>query len=226
MQSVLTEDRAAGAVAGLGFWVHRDIPTDEAEAELMIAIRRVPTLRHFDPELLTYWKTDEAGRGRPGHILYDSAMPIERPFGWGAIEIVDRLGESNAFLGFGGRLRAWRADDGSVVAHFTSAAPILRRGGHSQRYDTIAAEIGAFFGRLLVKIDFLPGAEPSINSAGPEVLYALFLQHDAERLADERVRRLYPQDARFVSGESARVRRMHPDAWARAGELRRILGFT
>ena len=81
-----------------------------------------------------------------------AAVPIERPFGWGAIEIVDRLGESNAFLGFGGLLRAWRTDDGSVVAHFTSAAPILRRGGHSQRYDTIAAEIGAFFGRLALRL--------------------------------------------------------------------------
>jgi hypothetical protein len=226
MQSVLTDDRAAGTVANLGFWVQRDVPTDEAEAELTIAIRGIPTLRHFDPELLTYWKTDEGGRGRPGHILYDSAMPIERPFGWGTIEIVDRLGESNAFLGFGGRLRGWRAEDGTVVAHFTSPAPILRRGGHSQRYETIAAEIGAFFGRLLVRIDFQPGAEQTINASAPEVLYALFLQHDAIRLADDRVRRLYPQDARFVTGESARVRRMHPDACSRADELRRILSFT
>jgi hypothetical protein len=226
MQTTINDAGAAGLVADLGFLVHRDVPTDDAEAELIIALRRAPTERHFDPELLTYWKIDELGRGRPGAIMVDKGMPIDRDFGWGAIEIVDRLGASNAFLGFGGRLHAFRMDDGTVIAHFTSPAPILPRGGHSQQYDGVAGEIGGFFARLLVRIDFRPGAEAAINSAGPAVLYAAFLQHDVARLTNERVRELYHTDARFVTVDAERVRRRDPEAWARAADLLRLLELT
>ena len=226
MQTTLTDAAAAELVADLGFLVHRDVPTDGAEAELIIALRRAPTESHFDPELLTYWRTDGLGHGRPGTIMVDKGMPIDRAFGWGPIEIVDRLGAANAFLGFGGHLRAFRTDEGTVIAHFASPAPILARGGHSQPYDGVASEIGGYLARLLVRIDFRPGAEAAINAAGPLVLYAAFLQHAAARLTGQRVRDSYRLDARFVTVDADRVRRRDPNAWARAGELLRSLEVT
>ena len=37
---------------------------------------------------------------------------------------------------------------------FTSPAPLLRRGGHSQAWDPPAEWLGGFFGRLLLAVDY------------------------------------------------------------------------
>ena len=82
-------------------------------------------------------------------------LPLETEFSWGLIRIVDRLKVSNEYLAFGGRSLAAAIDD-AVIGVFTSAAPILRRGGHSQGWDHGAACVGAFFARVLLAIDYSP----------------------------------------------------------------------
>jgi hypothetical protein len=218
---------AAPLVADLGFLLARDLPATGADALLVVALREVPTLRHFDPELVTYWRTDELGRGRPRDLTLEATLPVDAAISWGPIEIVDRLNETNTFFSVGGRLRAARLPDGSAVATFASPGPILSRGGHSQTYDRLAAELTAFFARVLVPIDFVPGAEAVVSRATPLTRYAAFLRFDLGRLVgSELVRESYGPDARVVRAEADRVRRRHPDDWEAGGRLLAELGLV
>jgi hypothetical protein len=62
----------------------------------------------------------------------------------------------------------------------------VRWGGHSQGSDELASEIGAFFGRLIVPVDYRPGAETQIDAMRPEVLYAAFVLDLGDRHAAAR----------------------------------------
>jgi hypothetical protein len=221
----LTLDPAA-LVANLGFLVRRDIPTLGQDALLVVALREAPTERHFDPELLLYWRTGADGRGHRSELTHASSMPRLAEFSWGPIEIIDRFGVSNTFLAFGGSLAAERDATGAVIATFRSRGPILRRGGHSQRYDSIAAAVGGFFGRLLVPIDFQPGAERVIGAAAPVTRYAAFLQHEVPRLEIELVREAYGADARLLRAEAERLRLRDPRAWQDGAALLAQLGLA
>lgn len=213
-------------VADLGFLVHRDLPRDGRDAVLVIAVRDQPTERHFDPEVITYWRTDARGRGVRAEITASSAMPVASPFSWGVIETVDRFGIANAFVSFGGHLVARRPEPGTVITTWTSPGPILSRGGHSQEYDRLAAEVSAFFARLLVPIDFVPGAERLVATATPLTRYAAFLRHDIGLLrSSDRVRALHGADARLVSAEAERICRREPIAWEAGRQLLAQLGL-
>ena len=107
-------------------------------------------------------------------------MPLSEDFSWGMIRIVDRLRVTNEYLTFGGRLDAGLVDD-AIVAAFTSTAPLLRRGGHSQGWDAGADLVGAFFGRLMIAVDYRPGFEAAIGDASPIARYAAFVRDCAER---------------------------------------------
>lgn len=221
----LTVDPPA-LVASLGFLVRWDLPTDEHDALLVIALRDEPTERHYDPELVSYWRAGADGRGHRAELTRETPMPLATDFSWGPIHLVDRYGVTNAFVSFGGTLHAETTGPDTTVVSLRSTAPILRRGGHSQRYDQVAAEVTAFFGRLLVPIDFQPGAEASINVTSPLVRYAAFLQHDVRRLAaGELVREAYGPDARLVRAEAERVHRRDPDAWEAGRQLLLDLGL-
>jgi hypothetical protein len=56
--------RRAALVTDLGFLLDRDLPTDDHDALLVVALRESPTRLHFDPELVEYWASDATGRGR------------------------------------------------------------------------------------------------------------------------------------------------------------------
>lgn len=221
----LTVDPAS-LVANLGFLVSRDIPTASQDALLVVALRRTPTERHFDPELILSWHSGEGGRGHLRELTVASSMPRLAEFSWGPIEIVDRLGISNTFVSFGGSLAADRDATGTVIATFRSRGPILRRGGHSQRYDSIAAAVAGFFGRLLVPIDFQPGAERLISAATPAARYAAFLQHEVPRLGIQLVREAYGADARLLRAEAERLRLRDPRAWEDGASLLDRLGLA
>jgi len=221
----LTVDPAS-LVANLGFLVSRDIPTASQDALLVVALRRTPTERHFDPELILSWHSGEGGRGHLRELTVASSMPRLAEFSWGPIEIVDRLGISNTFVSFGGSLAADRDATGTVIATFRSRGPILRRGGHSQRYDSIAAAVTGFFGRLLVPIDFQPGAERLISAATPAARYAAFLQHEVPRLGIQLVREAYGADARLLRAEAERLRLRDPRAWGDGASLLDRLGLA
>ena len=62
---------ASRLLANWGFLAEPDLPDRPGPAWLLVAIRPVPTLRHFDPELVEYW-VSEKGRGRRDDHVRDA----------------------------------------------------------------------------------------------------------------------------------------------------------
>jgi hypothetical protein len=218
-------DSVAPYVADLGFLASPDLPDRPGPAYLVVALRAAPTLRHFDPESVEYWAS-EGGRGVRRTIDRSSRLPLETEFSWGVIRIVDRLRVTNEYLTFGGRLAA--ADlDGVVIAVFTSPAPLLRRGGHSQGWDDGAESLGAFFGRLKIAVDYAPGFERRAAEADPVSRYAAFVADAMARyrtcpaMREEQAGRLW----NVLLAEERRLQAICPEAWARGVDLRRTAGL-
>ena len=159
---------AAQRLAPWGFLADPDLPDRPGPASLIVALRERPTLRHYDPEVVEFWSTED-GRGAHETITRKTKVPLSIGVSWGEIRILDRLGESNGYFSFGGRCDADVLDDAFIVA-FTSSAPILRRGGHSQGWDDGADAVGAFFGRLLVTVDYVPGSRSASPSRAARAL--------------------------------------------------------
>jgi hypothetical protein len=216
---------AARRLAPWGFLADPDLPDRPGPASLIVALRDRPTLRHYDPEVVEFWAT-EGGHGAHKSITRDAKLPVATGVSWGEIRILDRLGESNGYFSFGGRCDADMVDDALIVA-FTSSAPILRRGGHSQVWDDGADAVGAFFGRILVTVDYVPGFEERLARATPLTRYAAFVrdEHTHECGLPVGVRELRPF-ADTIRCEAARLRRDHPDAWAAGAELLEDVGRT
>jgi hypothetical protein len=222
-ESLATVSRLGAAEAAVrkgrwGFLAHPDLPDGPGPAFLLVALRPVPTLEHYDPEAVEYWvSTDSCGERRT--LTHTMPMPRSEPFSWGLIRLVDRLGVSNEYLTFGGHLDAAEID-GVVLAAFTSPAPILRRGGHSQAWDAGADAVGAFFGRLLAAVEVRAGFEARLAAATPLTRYAAFMRDRSARSwrAGPAVRGgddLEP----LLRREATRLRRAAPEAWAAAESL-------
>jgi hypothetical protein len=204
---------AARVLADLGFLASSDPPDRPGPAFLLVALRETPTLHHYDPEAVEYWVT-EGARGVPRTLTRSTSLPVETEFSWGRIRIIDRLQVTNAYLTFGGRLSAGLVD-GVLVAVFTSPAPLLRRGGHSQGWDQGAEGVGAFFSRFLLAVDYAPGFEGRVARADPLARYAAFLADGLVRYqASARLREEYPEFWTLLQAEERRVRSSHPDEWA------------
>jgi hypothetical protein len=211
---------AAADLTHLGFELLDGLePGTVPGPRLLVALRDQPTLEHFDPEEATFWELHD-GRGRLATLNRESAFPHDQPFSWGRIQVVDRVPVTNQFLSFGGALVAAAANDHEAFAAFVSPAPIVRWAGHSQGVDPMVDEIGAFFARLMVPIDFQPEAETRIGQANPETLYATFL-HDATHrfrpgghLRDE-----YPDVAARLTHDARRLEQANPAAWQAGADL-------
>lgn len=210
----------ASDLAKLGFEL-RDgsLPGTTPGPRLLVALRDTPTLTHFDPEEVSFWEV-HLGRGRIASLDRRRPAPYTQPFSWGRIQIADRIPVTNQFLTFGGTLLYDEADAHQAYAAFVSKAPIVRWAGHSQGVDPLVDEVGAFFARLMVPIDFQPEAETHIAEADPETLYAVFL-HDASRrfrpgghLRDE-----YPEIAAKLGHEARRLEHDSPAAWRAGADL-------
>ena len=218
-------EQAGRVLAGLGFdLVEADRTQADDSSHLLVALRPQPTLQHFDPDSIAYWCTDGA-RGRPACLDRETRLPVTADYAWGRIVLVDRLGVKNEFLSFGGTLRAQSTNEATVITDFSSHAPILRWSGHSQAGDPLAAEVGAFFARIKVPIDFVPGTEALVAQAAPRTLYCAFIQHVRERLAQAQTLR----DANrwlveWSSRESQRMETTAGEHWRAAVDLRRQLG--
>ncbi len=204
-------------IEGWGFLAHPDLPDGPGPASLLVALRPSPTLRHYDPETVEYWATD-GGRGVRRTLTHDSALPRSEAFAWGGIRLVDRLGVSNEYLTFGGRLEADRVGD-MVVASFESPAPLLRRGGHSQAWDPGADAVGGFFGRMMVAIDFTPGFEAAFADATPLTRYAAFIRDWDERHSARTATSGDDDLRRLLRHESVRLRASASAEWASAGAI-------
>lgn len=214
-------DQAGKILANLGFaLVEPDRTKGDDTSHLLFALRPQPTLNHFDPEKLDYWATD-SGRGRAMALDREDHFPIASDYAWGRIGVSDRLDVRNEFLSFGGSLRAQTTGDGTIYVDFASHAPILRWSGHSQTSDPVAAEVGAFFARLKVPIDFVPGTESLIAQAAPRTLYCAFIQYVRDRLTQARTLRDANRWLSDWSGrEAQRTQAAWPDYWKAAVDLR------
>jgi hypothetical protein len=214
----LRATEVAGQIDHWGFLAYPDLPDGPGPAFLLVALRPTPTLQHYDPEAVDYWVTD-GGRGSRRTLTYDTSMPRSEDFSWGMIRLVDRLGVSNEYLTFGGHLDAASIDD-VVVAAFSSPAPLLRRGGHSQGWDEGADAIGAFFARIMVAVDFKPDFERTFAAAEPLTRYAAFVRDtDGRRKRGQRSTSFDDPLGRLVRREAARIRASAPSAWDAAGAL-------
>ena len=217
---------AADRLRHLGFLLVSPVPPGSAESELLASLRRTPTLQHFDAEVLRYWRTGQDRRGHPEELDMRSAMPLRETFAWGKVELVDRYGVENDFVTLGGTLVADRVQPDETVVLLRSPAPILRLGGHSQSGDVLGPELGAFFGRLMVPIDFDPGVEEQIAGADPLSRYATFVAYEADRYDGHLLlRREHPEQAAHVSEEARRLQRTRPESWSRGRELLERLGL-
>ena len=215
---------ASEELAALGFTLlNSDRPAARGGSELLVALRDAPTLVHFDPERITCWVA-AAGRGRP--LTIDRESPTgDRTIAWGHVHVVDRLEVENRFLTFGGPLRIADAGPGLRVVQHLSPGPVVRWGGHSQGSDALAGEIGAFFGRLIVPVDYLPGGEALAAVEPAAHLYAAFLVDRAGHrgLSGEESDR--DPLAAWLRAEAARVRAKDPASWSAGETLLRDLGL-
>jgi hypothetical protein len=214
--------RSAVLLADLGFTLDHVAPDLTAGgADLHVGLRDRPTLRHFDPEVVAYW-VERDGRGRHAYLDRESTLPRTERFQWGDVRIADRLGETNRYLVFGGEVRAAAIDETFIVVRFRSEAPILRAGGHSQVVDALEPEVGAFFGRMMIPIDFTGGAEQRLSSTNESALYAAFVADSERRLGSRRAPAIVPGiDA--IRHEAKRLQTDAPQAWADGLELLRTL---
>jgi hypothetical protein len=216
-------------LAHLGF-VLRDgtSPSVMPGPRLLVALRDQPTLEHFDPEVVTYW----VAAGGRGHVATldrrglraaigeAGEAPHAVPWSWGPIRVTDRVPVSNGFLGFGGTLLVDSTGDSATYAAFTSRAPIVRWAGHSQGVDFLVDEVGAFFARLMVPVDYQPGAETRVAAADPEALYAVFLGYSIRRLhGSRRLRDADLKTAGWLEHEGHRLEREASGHWAEGQEL-------
>jgi hypothetical protein len=206
-----------------GFLAHPDLPDAPGPAFLLVALRPSPTLQHYDPEAVDYWVTD-GGRGERRTLTFASPMPLSEDFSWGLIRLVDRLRVTNEYLTFGGHLDAASIDD-VVVAAFASPVPLLRRGGHSQGWDAGADAVGAFFGRLMVGVDFIPGFEAALSTASPLERYAAFVGDSITRRPTRDGAWIDDHFRRLLSSEASRLRRDCGDAWE-AGRILLATAFS
>lgn len=217
---------AAARLADLGFWLESRYPVHPGPSRLMVALRDKPTLRHFDPELIDYWTTGDAGRGHRTDLTRRTKVPFSAGFSWGKVEIVDRLGVENDFVTLGGELAAVPQGPDTTIAVFTSPGPILRLGGHSQDVDRIAMDLGAFFGRIMVPIDFQLGVEQAISRAKPLDRYAAFVAYETQRFRHHPILgEEHPHHAAILAEESRRLERDEPFAWAAGGRLLSRMGM-
>lgn len=220
-------DEAARHVEHLGFLdVNGTSPQAPGGANLVVALREHPTLTHFDPERVEHWVAAE-GRGRPAEITRATTVPLERPFSWGTIRVVDRLEVFNSFLTFGGTVRTVARDPATTLVVLSSHAPILRSTGHSQGVDLSTGEVGAFFARMMIPIDFTPGAEARIAASSPMAVYAAFHVSVQARLDEsDELRDSHPELAAWCRRERQRLSGTFGPDWEAGRAMATELGLA
>jgi hypothetical protein len=193
-----------------------DDPDGPGPAFLLVALRPVPTMRHYDPEAVDYWASSD-GRDERRILSNETPMPRSDDYSWGLIRLVDRLGTSNEYLTFGGHFDAACIDD-VVVAVFASPAPLLRRGGNTQGRDPGADAAGAFFARMMVAVESDPGFGTMLRDATPMTRYSAFVRDAERRRRTTRHPAAVDDDLRRrLRREAARLRTTDAEHWEAAG---------
>jgi hypothetical protein len=166
-------EAAADAIGAWGFLAGGRPLGDPRPGYLLVALRRRPTLDHFDPELVRFW-VREGPHAVRWELDRHSPAPWEHELSWGRISIRDRLRVHNDYLTFGGVVTCGRTRD-TTVALFLSSAPLLRAGGHSQIRDPGSDALGAFFARLGAAAGQSVELDAAIARADPIARYAAFV---------------------------------------------------
>jgi hypothetical protein len=207
----------------LGFIAFRTPPgTPRPDSCLMVMLHDAPTLRHFDPEVVSFWAT-RAARGHVETMDRSARVPFTEPFSWGRIRIVDRIGARNSYVAFGGTLSGERIADATLLI-FRSPAPILRLAGHSQREDRLGQEVLTFFGRLVPRLWTSVDTEREVSAASPEALYAAFLVHTGARSSHSTaLRDAQGGETAVVERELSALAAHHPSALAEGHRLLAML---
>jgi hypothetical protein len=209
----ITPEQAAGFLGDLGFLLVPAVPSETSNAYLLVAMRRRPTLAHYDPESILYW-SHEGLVDAPQCLDLSVQLPVDKPFSWGTIRISDRLDVANEYLTFGGRVRA-KAVDGIRIAVFATPAPMIRRGGHSQGWDPGAAHLAAYFGRVRALLGRDHQLDIQVTGMSPLARYSAYLAGavsgfaEAPWLSSDRHAEL-----RHLRAEADRIHREHPEDWA------------
>lgn len=133
-------------------------PGSHGYSGLVVAIRKQPTVKHFDPETVHLYLRDEYGL--PKGTTLSLISPLDGDTAHvcpGIIRLQDRAGEEVDFYTFGGSLEtAVRPDEMVVVVR--SPAPILELTDKEETVqDELAAETGALLGQ--VEINWLDDEE-------------------------------------------------------------------
>lgn len=171
----------------LGFLLVPGPPLASGPAYLFVALRASPSLRHFDPERIDCWVTAD-GRGAPLTIERATREAAVGEHSWGPIHVVDRLGVTNDFVTFGGQLSVTRMADLKICA-FSSEAPIVALGGHSQPWEPGSQEMAGFLAQLRAAADPRGPVEQRLAQMSPVARYAAFVADELARIraTEERV---------------------------------------
>jgi hypothetical protein len=222
MDARLDPTTGAELLAQLGFLHVPGRPLVPRPAYLFVALRRRPTLEHFDPERVDYW-TEVDARGVRTELDRSVARVADSSFAWGLIRVVDRKSISNEWVSFGGQLSGQRIDD-VEVAVFSSDAPIAARGGHSQGLDPAAAEMAAFVARLRAAAGSDRAFEAELAQRSPLALYSAFVVDELARHHDRRGNMIGSQRlVDLLATERRSLQRSVPTEWAMGNELARRL---
>jgi hypothetical protein len=202
----------------LGFLLVPGPPEARGTAYLFAALRPHPTLRHFDPERVDYWTTGE-GHGVAASLDWSTRVAASSAFSWGEIRIIDRLDVSNEFVAFGGQLKV-ATITGVKVAVFSSVAPIVARGGHSQEWEPGSRDLAAFVARLRAAADPRQDLERRLAALSPAAIYAAYVATErAHAAASARSLGWAPEARNLLRREEARLRAESPDDWTAGSRL-------
>jgi len=209
----LTPADAASVMGELGFLVVPGVPEQDSTAYLLVAIRRQPTMAHYDPESVLYW-THAGVHDMPSCFDKSVPLPLDIPFSWGTLRVTDRLGVANEYLTFGGRLQAAMVD-GERIAVFATPGPMIRRGGHSQGWDPGSAHLAAYFARLRACLGRDPDLDARVTNMGPIARYSTYLAGAINGFAESPALSIDRHaELRHLRSEAERLHRTHPDEWA------------
>jgi len=215
---ILTPQTAAAVMGDLGFLVVPGAPGRDSTAYLIVAIRKGPTLAHYDPEAVLYWEPGGV-HDVPACLDGTSQTPVERPFSWGPVHITDRLGVANEFLTFGGHLSAAQVD-GTRITVLATPGPMIRRGGHSQGWDPGSAHLAGWFARLRALLGRDPRLDAFVTGMSPLSRYSAYLAGALDGFAETpALSRDRHTELAHMRAEAARLRRDRPTDWAQGQRL-------
>jgi hypothetical protein len=218
LHTTLGPDDGRELLDHLGFLLVPGPPLVVGRSYLFVAIRPEPTLRHFDPERIDYWVTP-TGHGMPASVEWATREPLAGEHSWGSIRVVDRVSVANEFATFGGELLIARLAEAKICV-FSSDAPIVACGGHSQDWAPGARDMYGFLARLRAAADPRGPLEAMIAGLSPVARYAGFVADSLERARRSEEQVGWTRDSRLVlERERSRLKAQASDEWAAGVEL-------